>query len=131
MSFLFVNKTLPLTNKETRTAMNAKISVFLICVETIIYLLLYNLHDGTFNLFYALLYFAKCEIFHKIFCGIFRKVDYIAYEHHWLFWNPLKTLPWVNLCKNNHYFDQKQSISITCQPCLSFIRGSKLIKMYR
>ena len=29
--------------------MNAKISVFVICVEAIIYLLLYNLHDCTFN----------------------------------------------------------------------------------
>ena len=29
--------------------MNAKISVFVIYVETIIYLLLYNLHDCTFN----------------------------------------------------------------------------------
>ena len=29
--------------------MNAKISVFLICVEAVMYLLLYNLHDYTFN----------------------------------------------------------------------------------
>ena len=29
--------------------MNAKISVLVICVEAIIYLLLYNLHDCTFN----------------------------------------------------------------------------------
>ena len=29
--------------------MNVKISVFLICVEAIIYLLLYNLYDCTFN----------------------------------------------------------------------------------
>ena len=29
--------------------MNAKISVFVIYVEAIIYLLLYNLHDRTFN----------------------------------------------------------------------------------
>ena len=29
--------------------MNAKISMFVICVEAIIYLLLYNLHDCTFN----------------------------------------------------------------------------------
>ena len=34
---------------KTRTAMNAKISVFVICVETIIYLLLHNLHDCTFK----------------------------------------------------------------------------------
>ena len=29
--------------------MNAKIVVLVICVEAIIYLLLYNLHDCTFN----------------------------------------------------------------------------------
>ena len=29
--------------------MNAKISVFVICIEAIIYLLLYNLHDCTFK----------------------------------------------------------------------------------
>ena len=29
--------------------MNAKISVIIICVEAIIYLLLYNLHDCTFK----------------------------------------------------------------------------------
>ena len=34
---------------KTRTAMNMKISVFFICVEAIIYLLLYNLYDCTFN----------------------------------------------------------------------------------
>ena len=30
--------------------MNAKTSAFVICVEAIIYLLLYNLHDCTFNM---------------------------------------------------------------------------------
>ena len=29
--------------------MNTETSAFAICVEAIIYLLLYNLHDGTFN----------------------------------------------------------------------------------
>ena len=29
--------------------MNAKFSVFVTCVEVIVYLLLYNLHDWTFN----------------------------------------------------------------------------------
>ena len=49
LSFLFINKTLRLNNLKSRTAMNAKISVFIICVEAIIYLLLYNLHDCTFK----------------------------------------------------------------------------------
>ena len=38
--------------------MNKKISVFLFCVETIIYLLLYNLHGCTFKL-YLILTFTK------------------------------------------------------------------------
>ena len=43
MSFLFINKTLKLNTLKTRTAMHAKIPVFLICVEAIIYLLLLRL----------------------------------------------------------------------------------------
>ena len=46
---LFINKTLPLNNLKTRTAANAKTSVFVICVEAIIYLLLFHLHDCTFK----------------------------------------------------------------------------------
>ena len=49
MPFLFTNKTLPLNNLKTRTDMNVKIPVFLICAETIVYLLLYNFHDYTFK----------------------------------------------------------------------------------
>ena len=47
--FLLINKTLQLNNLKTRPTMNAKVSVFVICVEAIIYLLLYNLHDCTFK----------------------------------------------------------------------------------
>ena len=45
-----MSKTLRVNNLKTGTATNAKISVFAICVEAIIYLLLYNLHDRTLNL---------------------------------------------------------------------------------
>ena len=38
-----------LSNLKTKTAIGAKIPVFVICVEAILYLLLYNLHDCTFN----------------------------------------------------------------------------------
>ena len=37
MSFLFINKTLQCNNLKTRTVMNAKIAVFVICVEAITY----------------------------------------------------------------------------------------------
>ena len=47
-----MNKTLPLNNLKTVTAMNEKLSsVFFICVEAIIYLILYNFHDCTFKIF--------------------------------------------------------------------------------
>ena len=48
-SFLFINKTLQLNNLKTRSTMNAKILLCVICVEATIYLLLNNLHDCTFN----------------------------------------------------------------------------------
>ena len=38
-SFLFINKTLRISNLKSRTATNVKISVFVICAEVIIYLL--------------------------------------------------------------------------------------------
>ena len=44
-----MSKTLRFNNLKTRTAMNAKTSMFVICVEAIIYLLLNNLHECTFN----------------------------------------------------------------------------------
>ena len=41
--------------------MNAKISIFVICVEVITYLLLYNLHDFTFNKSMTNIYFTNHE----------------------------------------------------------------------
>ena len=49
-NFLFINKTLRLNNLKTKTVVNSEISVFVSCVEAIIYLLLYNLHDSTLPL---------------------------------------------------------------------------------
>ena len=39
--------------------MNAKISVFVICVETIIYLSLYTVHDCTFKTLFPIKVLAK------------------------------------------------------------------------
>ena len=50
MSFLFISKTLRLNNLKTRAAKNENILVFVICIEAIIYWLLYNFHDCTFTL---------------------------------------------------------------------------------
>ena len=44
-----MNKALQLNNLKHRTAMNEKTLLFVICVEAIIYLLLYSLHDCTFK----------------------------------------------------------------------------------
>ena len=49
MPFLFINKSLRLSNIKIRTAVNAKISVFVIGVKTINYLLWYNLRDYIFK----------------------------------------------------------------------------------
>ena len=46
-----MNKTLRLNNLATGTAMNAEISVFVTCVEAIVYFILYNLHDCAFKCF--------------------------------------------------------------------------------
>ena len=48
-SFLFINITLRINNLKTRIATNTKLSVFVLCVDAIIYLLLYNFHDCTFS----------------------------------------------------------------------------------
>ena len=50
LSLLLIKKTLWLNNLNT-VAMNERISVFVICVEAIIYLL-YNLHDYTFKIIF-------------------------------------------------------------------------------
>ena len=51
VSFLFsVYKQTLRLNKKTRTTMNAKVSVCVICVKAIIYLLLLNMHDFTFKM---------------------------------------------------------------------------------
>ena len=54
LPFLFINKTLRLNNLKTRTAMDGKISVSIICVAMITYLLWYDLHDSTFKYFHYL-----------------------------------------------------------------------------
>ena len=54
LSFLFINKTLWLNNLKTRIAMNVKTLVFVIWVQAIIYFLLYNFHDSTFNMTFGL-----------------------------------------------------------------------------
>ena len=49
VSFVYKQNTLQLSNLKTGIAMTAKSSALAICLEAITYLLLYNLHDCTFN----------------------------------------------------------------------------------
>ena len=49
MSLLFINKTLLFNNLKTRSAINVKISVFVLSIEAVIYFLLCNLHDCIFK----------------------------------------------------------------------------------
>ena len=77
MSFLFVNKTLRLNNWKTRTTVSAKTSVFVICAEAIIYLLLHNLHGCSLKATHEMtvcvmndyIYFAPILCQGKIFVG--------------------------------------------------------------
>ena len=77
MSFLFINKTLRLKNLQIRTAMNGKVSVFVICVESIIYLLFYSLHDCTFNF---ILFVRNVLSYHNWFFSQFQQGVYIPFD---------------------------------------------------
>ena len=51
-----------LNNLKSRTAMNVKILLFVVCVEAIMYLLLYYLHGFTFN---ALTHYSLTLLFYN------------------------------------------------------------------
>ena len=55
LSFLIGDRSLRLGGFGAGVAMGAEISVFDICVEAIIYLLLYNMHDSTGDFYTELL----------------------------------------------------------------------------
>ena len=46
---MLVNKRLRFNKLKAMAAMDARISLFVICVKAVIYLLQYNLHDCTFK----------------------------------------------------------------------------------
>ena len=55
--------------------MNAKISVFVICVDAIIYLLLYNLYDYIFKPIFAFLFFEHVNYVHYMWNNILYVVN--------------------------------------------------------
>ena len=82
MSVLLVNKILRLNNVKTRTPVDAKILIIVICVEATIYLLLYNLHGCTFfflildgyeHLSMSLQLYLKKRLWHRCFPVNFAK----------------------------------------------------------
>ena len=83
MSFLFINKTLRLNNLKIRIAMNAKISVFVIRVEAIIYLLLYDLHDCIFKY----LDFQKVPIQYQLLVNQFSRFEWKFRCLKWFFYS--------------------------------------------
>ena len=82
LSFLIINKTLRLINLKIRTATNAKTSMFVICVEVIIYLLLYNLYDCTFQISIDLNFYSN-NLLHSLICCLFTIFLYIKTAKHW------------------------------------------------
>ena len=59
--------------------MNEKILVFVFGVEAIVYLLLYNLHDCTFNSFLCVL--SSCLLKNKLRITIIEKAEYTYYQY--------------------------------------------------
>ena len=47
--------------------MSVEIQVFVICVEAVIYFLLYNLHDCTFNIFFLIVSYIPSWFLPKLF----------------------------------------------------------------
>ena len=106
MSFLFINKILWLSNFKTRTAMNARISVFISCVEAIIYLLLYNLHDCTFKCDFCMAQTNQILLFSGM--PVWQRSDITVWE-----WNLLKkknSMKVLGLCLPyvKRYFQEDQ-----------------------
>ena len=149
MSFLLINKTLRLNNLKTWTAMNAKMPVFVIFVDVIIYVLLNNLHDCTFN---GKLYFScistitniKCVMFNNFIFNRLKKIclrHTFVCSHHgvvtkamfgfkniknmlrpWWKWRKLKRDSMYKICENMGYH----------WPVFSQIRTeSKFLSIYR
>ena len=61
--------------------MNVKTSVFVICVEAIIYFLLYKLHDCTFKLHQSFSLF-YVELQRTSFCNFLEKLPYVIFDYH-------------------------------------------------
>ena len=76
--FSFINKTLWLNNLKIRRAANATMSVFVVCVEAVIYWLLYNLHGCTFNVFMSM------RSFRCFFFVYFEQIDFKQVNTLWV-----------------------------------------------
>ena len=89
MSFLFINL-------RTKKAVNPKISVFAVCVEAIINLVLSNLHDCTLiplGSFYALLVFNHCDTMQMTWVRFLVQVISTDFPISWRCWANSVYLP--------------------------------------
>ena len=79
--------------------MNAKISVFVICVEAIIYLLLCNLHDCTFNNVARLKAKIPTQLFFYKYSQVLKNSFFIEHLHWRLLHNQYKVLALLKIVK--------------------------------
>ena len=90
MSFLFINKTLWFNHLNTRTAMNPKISAFVIC-EGIKCLLLYNLQDFIFKAMLKILAFSVSRNKYLLLFWENWSLDRLDLSHIWALYVVVKT----------------------------------------
>ena len=129
MSFLFINKILHLNNLKIKAAINAKISLFVICVEAIIYLLLYNLHDCTFSSLSHELFCISLLIFHKLLCWLLCKIariPLVIVKPHKLYKVIFMALYYVFISMS--IFTVKVCLKIPCGVAFYFVETIQLIQ---
>ena len=114
MSFLFINKILRLNNLKTRRAINAKISMSVVCVETIIYLLHIICITVTLSSCYRTVPSAIWEIISEflIFCDLFHEP--LSEWNNSKIWETRKIFP-------NRYFPTRQRVitTLSLNACLN------------
>ena len=114
--FFFINKTLRLNNLKARPSMNTKTSVLVIGVKAIIYLLLYDLHDFTFNLesvSISKVHWCRFENLSICLCSYKKNFSYISRTH------ISKSKRCINVKCSTYYFHMKTKILADFQICIS------------
>ena len=109
--------------------MNAKISVFGICIEAIVYLLLHNLHDCTFSPLSRELFCISLLIFHKLLCWLLCKIagtPTLIVKPHKLYNGTFMALYYVFISMS--IFTFKVCLKIPCGVAFYFVETIQLIR---